>query len=71
MVLINFNLSDILESKWLNSNKMNISDSTLVNTYFDILSDAEIEKLYQIYELDFKQFDYSFKFRGKEYNPTG
>ena len=50
---------------------MNISDSTLVNTYFDILSDAEIEKLYQIYELDFKQFDYSFKFRGKEYNPTG
>ena len=71
MVLINFNLSDILESKWLNSNKMNISDSTLVNTYFHILSDAEIEKLYQIYELDFKQFDYSFKFRGKEYNPTG
>ena len=62
--------ADIIESKWLNSNKMNVSDAELVQTYFSLLTDAEIERLYKIYKLDFKQFEYSFKFRGKEYNPA-
>ena len=59
---------DILQSKWLNSNKLNVTDSELVETYFSQLTDAEIEKLYQIYQLDFQQFDYSFQFRGIKYN---
>ena len=49
---------------------MNVSDAELVEAYFSLLTDAEIERLYKIYKLDFKQFEYSFKFRGREYNPA-
>ena len=58
---------DILESRWMNSNKMNISDTQLLETYFDLLTEEEIAGLYQIYRLDFRQFDYSFTFRGRQY----
>ena len=64
----NYFCLDILQSKWLNSNKLNVTDSELVETYFSQLTEAEIEKLYQIYQLDFQQFDYSFQFRGIKYN---
>ena len=60
-------LTDIIESKWLNSNKMNISDTSLMETYFDLLSDQEISQLYHIYRLDFTQFNYTFTFRGVHY----
>ena len=59
---------DILFSKWENSNKMNISDEVLLNVYFEMLSNQEIQKLYEIYEADFQQFQYKFNFRGIEYN---
>lgn len=59
--------SDIIESRWMNSNKMNISDTQLLEAYFDLLTDEEITELYQIYQLDFLQFDYSFTFRGRQY----
>ena len=59
---------DILQSKWLNSNKLNVSDSVLLETYFSLLTDEEIGQLYRIYQLDFQQFDYSFQFRGIKYN---
>ena len=61
-------LLDIIESRWMNSNKMNVSDTELLEAYFDLLTDEEITKLYQIYRLDFLQFDYSFTFRGKQYS---
>ena len=32
---------DILESKWLNSNKINLTDSVLMETYFNFLTDSE------------------------------
>ena len=60
-------LLDIIESRWMNSNKMNVSDTELLEAYFDLLTDEEITKLYQIYRLDFLQFDYSFTFRGRQY----
>ena len=59
---------DVLQSKWLNSNKLNVTDSELVEAYFSQLTDKEIKKLHQIYQLDFQQFDYSFQFRGIKYN---
>ena len=58
---------DIIQSRWMNSNKMNISDTQLLEAYFHLLTDEEITKLYQIYRLDFLQFDYSFTFRGRQY----
>ena len=59
--------SDLLHSKWENSNKLNISDDQLLEVYFEMLSDEEIMKLYKIYEADFQQFQYKFNFRGIEY----
>ena len=62
-----FNCLDLLHSKWLNSNKLNISDTKLLQVYFEMLSDEDIRKLYNIYEVDFKQFQYNFDFRGIKY----
>ena len=59
--------TDILQSKWLNSNKMSLSDSVLLETYFQLLTDPEIAQLYKIYSLDFSQFNYTFTFRGVQY----
>ena len=52
----------------MNSNKINISDTELLEAYFDLLTDEQIADLYQIYQLDFLQFDYTFTFRGKQYH---
>ena len=58
----------IVKSKWENSNKRNITDQQLIEAYFDLLSNNEIKRLYEIYRLDFKQFNYTFTFRGITYN---
>ena len=58
---------DILQSRWLNSNKLNVTDRELLETYFSLLTDTEIKKLHEIYLLDFQQFNYSFEFRGIKY----
>ena len=36
---------------------------SITKIYFDLLTDKEINSLYQIYELDFKMFDYTFEIR--------
>ena len=46
---------------------MKISDAELLEVYYDLLTDEEINALYQIYRLDFLQFDYNFNFRGRQY----
>ena len=61
-------LLDLIKSQWRNNNKQNMSDTDLLHTYFDLLSNKEISKLYEIYKLDFEQFEYSFQFRGMKYN---
>ena len=45
----------------------NDRDSGRRSQSFEMLSDDEIKKLYNIYEADFKQFHYKFHFRGIEY----
>jgi len=59
---------DLIKSQWRNSNKRNMSDTELLQSYFNLLSNKEISKLYQIYRLDFEEFEYSFEFRGLKYN---
>ena len=66
--MITFLCLDLLHSKWENPNKLNISDTELLKVYFEMLSDTEIRKLYNIYEGDFKQFQYEFNFRGIKYS---
>ena len=61
-------LIDLIKSQWRNSNKRNMSDTELLQSYFNLLSNKEISKLHQIYRLDFEQFEYSFEFRGLKYN---
>ena len=60
--------SGLISTKWTNSNRGNISEAELLEKYFDLLSNAEIKKLYEIYKVDFQQFGYSFEFRGIKYN---
>ena len=61
-------LIGIVKSKWENSNKGNVTEEQLIEAYFDLLSNSEIKRLYEIYQLDFKQFNYTFTFRGITYN---
>jgi len=63
--------SEAIKPQWENSNKRNISDTDLLAAYFELLSNEEIKKLYNIYRPDFEQFNYSFEFREITYNmPT-
>ena len=68
LIILILNCLDLLHDKWENSNKLNISDTELLEVYFEMLSDEEVGKLYKIYEADFKQFQYKFDFRGIKYN---
>ena len=61
-------LIGIVKSKWENSNKGNVTEEQLIEAYFGLLSNNEIKRLYEIYRLDFKQFNYTFTFRGITYN---
>ena len=71
-LIINWYLfSEVIKPQWENSNKRNISDTDLLTAYFELLSNEEIKKLYNIYKPDFEQFNYSFEFREITYNmPT-
>lgn len=41
----------------------NISSKEITNKYFELLTDEDIFKLYQIYKLDFQMFNYTFQIR--------
>ena len=62
------NATGLLTSRWENSNGMNISRENVVQTYFELLTDDEIKKLYEIYKPDFLLFEYQFELRGLKYN---
>ena len=47
--------------------KGNTSDSVLVERYFQRLSNDDISGLVDLYQLDFKMFNYSFTFRNKTF----
>ena len=50
----------------LNS-KEKVSKEQLLGSYFSLLSDQEIQRLYKIYEDDFRAFGYKFRFRNFVY----
>ena len=60
--------SNLIKTKWENSNKMNISNGEVVAEYFKLLTNKEIMKLYKIYENDFFLFNYQFEFREMKFN---
>ena len=62
------NATDLIKSKWENSNKINITNGEVVGEYFKLLTDKEIKKLYKIYKDDFLLFNYQFEFRGMKFN---
>ena len=50
--------------RWENKNsKETQSKESVLGAYFSLLTDAEILKLYKIYEGDFVNFGYKFNFR--------
>ena len=44
------------------------SSSEITKLYFEVLSNEEILKLFEIYQNDFKLFGYSFTFRNVTYS---
>ena len=50
--------------RWENKNsKEKQSKEEVLGAYFGLLTDAEIQKLYKIYEGDFVNFGYKFNYR--------
>ena len=61
-------MGDRIEQKWENRNDGGLDKSELTRTYFEMLSDEDIDKLFNIYRTDFDMFGYSFQIRDKKYN---
>jgi len=58
------NAEKMIHPRWENNNSGGgVSKEEILTKYFDTLSDAEIMSLYKIYESDFRNFGYTFKFR--------
>ena len=57
-----------IKPKWENRNDGGLNKTELTETYFEILSDEDIDALFDIYETDFQMFGYSFQIRGNNYN---
>ena len=60
--------SDLIHPRWENRNDVGLSKEELLNKYFNILDDNEIQDLYKMYEEDFVLFDYKFEYRGLKLN---
>lgn len=59
---------DLIKPRWENKNsKEKVSKEQLLGSYFSLLSDQEIQRLYKIYEDDFRAFGYKFRFRNFVY----
>ena len=54
------NATDLLTARWENYNGINIPHKKVVETYFELLTHVEVDKLYQIYKPDFVLFQYDF-----------
>ena len=60
--------SSVLDKK-VNVNRPDEMLSTdITKLYFEVLSNEEIQKLFQVYQNDFQLFDYSFTFRNVTYS---
>lgn len=46
-----------------------LTSSQMTQIYFDLLTEDEVNQLYQIYKLDFEMFDYSFQFANTTFPP--
>jgi len=60
--------SDLVHPRWENRNDEGLAKEDILNKYFSILDDDEIQDLYKIYEDDFRFFGYQFEYRGIELN---
>ncbi len=50
--------------RWLNPNRPgSMNSSAITAKYFDMLSDEEVKKVYNVYQDDFKLFGYDFSIR--------
>jgi len=59
----------VIKKKWSNNNeRRELTKEELIATYYDLLTDQEILRLYKLFENDFKMFDYQFQFRGLKLN---
>ena len=57
-----------LEERWENRNDQGRDKEEITQKYFEILSTDEVDKLFNLYKVDFQMFRYVWQFRGKEYS---
>jgi len=60
--------SHLIHPRWENQNQEEVAKDELLNKYFSILDDDEIQDLYKIYEDDFRLFGYQFEYRSIRLN---
>ena len=60
--------SDLIHPRWENRNDEGLAKEDILNKYFNILDDDEIQDLYKRYEDDFVLFGYQFEYRGLRLN---
>jgi len=58
------NAEKLIHPRWENNNSGGmVTKEEILTKYFEMLTDEEIMSLYKIYESDFRNFGYTFKFR--------
>ena len=60
--------SDVIKPRWENRNDMGLPKEDIVNTYFSLLDEEDVVRLYELYEDDFLMFGYQFKFNRLAFN---
>eukprot|EP00094_Tigriopus_californicus_P014082 TCALIF_13638-PA protein Name:"Similar to Chst8 Carbohydrate sulfotransferase 8 (Mus musculus)" AED:0.15 eAED:0.15 QI:0/0.5/0/0.66/1/1/3/0/366 len=51
-------------------NNVNLTEDEITRRYLDTLSIADVQKLFALYRHDFEIFDYSFSYRGLDFQPN-
>lgn len=60
--------SNVVHPRWENRNDDGISKEEMLNRYFSLLDDDEIQALYRLYQDDFALFGFEFEYRGLKLN---
>ena len=60
--------SDLIHPRWENRNDEGLAKEDILGKYFNLLDDQDIQALYKIYEDDFLNFGYQFKYKHFRFN---
>jgi len=62
------NTKAVITPRWDNRNDMGLVKKDIVNTYFSLLDEQDVVRLYQLYKDDFLMFGYEFQYNWLKFN---